>query len=64
MSIKSTLKRLENQTAKSGNKSISFIIPYCRDKNEEEAIKQRLLKEYGVSKDVLSVFVIDFALAA
>lgn len=64
MSIKSTIKRLESQIAKnSSGRSVTFKIPYCTDSNYTREIQQRLIRDYGLenNRDVLIVFVIDFA---
>lgn len=67
MSIKGAIKRIEGVLARSsGNRSFTFVIPYCRNANQSEQIKTRLINENGLTNrtDILAIFVIDFAMAA
>jgi hypothetical protein len=67
MSIKGAVKRLEGILARiNGSKPVTFVIPYFRDSHKMEQIKAQLINEYSLANkdDMLSIFVIDFALKA
>jgi hypothetical protein len=67
MSIKNAIKRLEHQIAKNrSGQFVTFIIPYCKEASQTEAIKKRLIKENSLENkgDILVIFVVNFAMAA
>jgi hypothetical protein len=65
MAIKGQLARIERHLAKRGNRPITFIIPYSKDKQKTKEIQQRLIRENGLeNKAILIIFVFDFAFAA
>lgn len=64
MSIKSTIKRLENRLSKSdSNDSITFVIPHCKDANQTKEIQEQLIKENRLDcwKRFRVVFVVNYA---
>lgn len=65
MSIKGAIKRLEGVIARhTGSKVLTFVMPYCRDKERVAHIQRQILLDAGVNdqQDVLRIFVIDFAM--
>lgn len=65
MSIKGAIKRLEGVLARNnGNKVLTFVMPYYRDKDQAALIQRQILLNAGISdqQDVLRIFVIDFAM--
>lgn len=64
MSIKGTIKRLENALAKSNGPQVAtFVIPYCRDSEQTGKIKRQLVQESGLADrtDLIKIFVISYA---
>ena len=68
MSTKAKIGQLERTLNKSNGRQVrTFIVPHCRDGNEFERVKKKVLKDNGFDEnnnDLLYVFVIDFAMAA
>lgn len=63
MAIKGQLARLERQLAKTGGRMLSFVIPYCRDREQSKNLKQEILIQNGLDKspNVTVVFVMDYS---
>jgi hypothetical protein len=64
MSIKGAVKRLEGVLARrNSGQTMTFVIPYSRDRSQTERIKTQLTAEHAREgrHDVLPIFVIDFA---
>lgn len=67
MSIKSILRKLENQVCRiNGNQTVSFEIPYCKEASQTKEIQRQIIKNNGLDKndDVLVIFIVNFAKAA
>lgn len=62
MAIKGQLSRIERQLAIQGNKMISFLIPYCSDKQKSQEMKQQLLLKHNlIDNKATVIFVLDFS---
>jgi hypothetical protein len=62
MAIKGQLARIERQLANQGNKMISFLIPYCSDKQKSQEMKQQLLLKHNlIDSKATVVFALDFS---
>lgn len=65
MSIKGAVKRLEGVLArKNSGQTMTFVIPYSRDRSQAERIKTQLIAGHALEgrHEVLPIFVIDFAM--
>lgn len=62
MAIKGQLSRIERQLANQGNKMISFLIPYCSDKQKSQEMQRQILQKHDlVDSKATIVFVLDFS---
>ena len=63
MALKGQLARLERQIAKGSNRILSFVIPYSRDQEQSQKVKEALLIQNGLDKcqNVSVIFVMDYS---
>lgn len=62
MAIKGQLSRIERQLAIQGNKMISFLIPYCPDKQKSQEMQRQILQKHNlIESKATIVFVLDFS---
>lgn len=62
MAIKGQLARIKRLLAIRGNKMISFLIPYCPDKQKIQEMQRQILQKHNlIDSKATVVFVLDFS---